>query len=159
MRKTSPGNLKEALMEAPGPAHAHAAWGRFPSHCVCGPASVIRVPWHVVHGEGTFPGTFRRAEAGSCKNCSTQALETRHKTSVKVVAHKTNNQASQGCSILKANVELKVAAAGGARKCHFSLKNQHFSPKNEKCGLSYTCLGVWPSVPVCPQCNQKVSKM
>ena len=36
------------------------------------------------------------------------ALETRHKSSVKAVAHKTNNQAG---SILKANVELEVAEA------------------------------------------------
>ena len=50
-------------------------------------------------------------EAGRCKNYSTQALETRHKSSVKAVAHKTNNQASQGGSILKANVELEVAEA------------------------------------------------
>ena len=35
----------------------------------------------------------------------------RHKRSVKAVAHKTNNQVSQGGSILKANVELEVAEA------------------------------------------------
>ena len=50
-------------------------------------------------------------KAGRSKNYSTQALETRHKSSVKAVAHKTNNQASQGGSILKANVELEVAEA------------------------------------------------
>ena len=50
-------------------------------------------------------------QAGRCKNYSTQALETRHKSSVKAVAHKTNNQVSQGGSILKANVELEVAEA------------------------------------------------
>ena len=47
-------------------------------------------------------------EAGRCKNYSTQALETRHKSALKAVAHKTNNQASVGGSVLRANLQLEA---------------------------------------------------
>ena len=48
--------------------------------------------------------------AGRCKNYSVQALETRHKSALKAVAHKTNNQASVGRgSVLRANMQLEAS--------------------------------------------------
>ena len=47
--------------------------------------------------------------AGRCKNYSVQALETRHKSALKAVAHKTNNQASVGGSVLRANIQLEAS--------------------------------------------------
>ena len=48
-------------------------------------------------------------EAGRCKNYTTQTLETRHKSAIKTVAHKTNNQASVGGSVLRSNIELEAS--------------------------------------------------
>ena len=43
-----------------------------------------------------------------CKNYTTQTLETRHKSALKAVAHKTNNQASVGDSVLRAKLHLEA---------------------------------------------------
>jgi len=45
----------------------------------------------------------------TCKNYSVQALETRHKSALKAVAHKTNNQASVGGSVLRANMQQEAS--------------------------------------------------
>ena len=68
-------------------------------------------PWCTAKAHSVMHSAELYREAGRCKNYSTQALETRHQSSAKAVAHKTNNQASQGGSILKANVKLEVAEA------------------------------------------------
>ena len=47
--------------------------------------------------------------AGRCRNYAIQALETKHKFAVKAVAHKTNNQAAVGKSILKSNIQMEAS--------------------------------------------------
>ena len=46
---------------------------------------------------------------GRCRTISTNVTESRMKTAVKTKAKKTNNQASVGGSILKANMEVEAA--------------------------------------------------
>ena len=46
---------------------------------------------------------------GRCRTISTNVTESRMKTAVKTKAKKTNNQASVGSSILKANIEVEAA--------------------------------------------------
>jgi hypothetical protein len=47
--------------------------------------------------------------AGRCRNYAIQALETKHKFAVKAVAHKTNNQAAVGKSILESNIQMEAS--------------------------------------------------
>jgi hypothetical protein len=47
--------------------------------------------------------------AGRCRNYAIQALETKHKFAVKAVAHKTNNQAAVGKSILDSNIQMEAS--------------------------------------------------
>ena len=46
--------------------------------------------------------------AGRCRNYAIQALETKHKFPVKV-AHKTNNQAAVGKSILDSSIQMEAS--------------------------------------------------
>ena len=71
-------------------------------------------------------------EAGQCKNYTIQTLETRHKSALKTVAHKTNTQASVGGSVLQANLQLEASGEltrqidrKGAHLAHFCMHTVH----------------------------------
>ena len=51
----------------------------------------------------------RQAAASDVRTATTQVTETRMKSAVKTKAHKTNNQASFGQSLIKNNVEVEAA--------------------------------------------------
>ena len=62
------------------------------------------------HSIKPHAGSNYRA-AGRCRNYAIQAaaLETKHKFAVKAVAHKTNNQAAVGKSILDSNIQMEAS--------------------------------------------------
>ncbi len=53
-----------------------------------------------------WAGNYRTV--GRCSTISANVTESLMKTAVKTKARKTNNQASLGCSILKANMEVEA---------------------------------------------------
>ena len=62
-------------------------------------------PHSIKHGGSNY------RTAGRCRNYSVQPLETQHKYAVKAVAHKTNNQAAVGKSILESNIQREASVS------------------------------------------------
>ena len=68
-----------------------------------------RSVWCTEKAHSIKHGGSNYRSAGRCRNYSTNTLETGHKFSVRAVAHKTNNQARVGGSILEASIQREAA--------------------------------------------------
>ena len=75
------------------------------------PYGVRRLYWctEKPHSMVHWATQSNRRDVGRCRTISANVTESRMKTAIKTQARKTNNQASFGGSILKANMEVEAA--------------------------------------------------
>jgi hypothetical protein len=70
---------------------------------------ILRLYWCTEKQHSMMHWTSNYRTVGWCSTISANVAESRMKTAVKTKARKTNNQASFGSSILKANMEVEAA--------------------------------------------------
>ena len=117
---------------------------------------VRRSVWCTEKAHSIKHGGSNYRSAGRCRNYSTNTLETGHKFSVRAVAHKTNNQARVGGSILEASIQREAAESlasqidrtGACPSCWkwCTLLANFLHPRHTLCTLCAYCAYLLPGV-------------
>ena len=90
---------------------------------------------------------------GRCHTISTNVTESRMKTAVKTKAKKTNNQASVGGSILKANMEVEAAVELAHDLDQTGMHSVIALGASASCWIARFLLGPLEQEPLCRLCT------